>query len=145
MQTKRYRPKIDKLFLIVWIPTAAIMLAVTVVPAVFEPVTLFWTLPTDLFVAYFLVSSLVGYVELREKSLFIKYGFILKKEIPYSKIRSVAKVRKWYSETMLSMKNSMEHVNIKYNSFDVTSVSVKDNDALIEELKARRAAILENK
>lgn len=145
MPTKRYRPKIDKLFYIIWLQIVAIMLAVTMALVVLDAGGLFIMIPLDLFVLYFLISSLVGYVELREKSLFIKYGFILKKEIPYSKIRSVAKVRKWYSETMLSMKNSMEHVNIKYNSFDVTSVSVKDNDALIEELKARRAAILENK
>ena len=39
---------------------------------------------------------------------------------------------------MLSLKSAMEHVEIRYNSFDVTVVSVKDNDALIAELDERR-------
>ena len=38
---------------------------------------------------------------------------------------------------MLALKNSIEHVDIKYNSFDVTCVSVKDNDAFIKELEER--------
>jgi hypothetical protein len=38
---------------------------------------------------------------------------------------------------MVSLKNAIEHVNIKYNSFDVTTVSVVDNDGFIEELKER--------
>lgn len=137
MQVKRYRPKIDKLFYIIWVPTGLLMLALTLVTAIFELKTLFWTLPLDLFVFYFLFSSLVGYAELRETSLFIRYGFILKKEIPYSEICGIEKVRRWYSETMLSLKNSMEHVNIKYKRFDITAVSVKDNDGFIEEIKAR--------
>ena len=50
----------------------------------------------------------------------------------------IKKERKFYSETMLSLKSAMEHVEIRYNSFDVTVVSVKDNDALIAELDERR-------
>ncbi|MBQ7333478.1 MAG: PH domain-containing protein [Clostridia bacterium] len=134
MQSKRYKPKIDKLFYIIWIPTGILMLAVTVLTAFFEPKILFWMLPIDVFVAYFLVSSLAGCVILRETSIFIKYGFILKKEIPYSKIRSIDVTRKWYSDSMLSLKNSLEHVNIKYNTFDVTTVSVEDNNDFVEEL-----------
>ena len=134
---KRYSPKIDKLFYAIWIPTGILMLSVTLVTAIFELKTLFWTLPLDLFVFYFLASSLAGYAELRENTLFIRYGFILKKEIPYSEIRGTEKVRHWYSDSILSLKNSMEHVNIRYKSFDVTAVSVKDNDGFIEELQAR--------
>ena len=89
------------------------------------------------FVLYFFVSPLFGYVELRENSMLIKYGFILKKEIPYSKIRSVTKARKFYSDSMMSLKNSFDHVNIKYNTFDVTCVSVVDNDSFINELSKR--------
>lgn len=137
MPTKRYRPKIDKLFYIIWLPIVAIMLAVTVVLAVLDAGGLFIMIPLDLFVLYFLISSLVGYAELRCDALFIRYGFILKREIPYSKIRGVKKARKWYSDSMLALKNSIEHVDIKYNSFDVTCVSVKDNDAFIKELEER--------
>ena len=138
MRNKRYKPKLDKLFFIIFIPTLVLMLGVTLVPGILESATLFWTLPIDVFVFYFFISSLFGYVELREKTLFIKYGFILKKEIPYEKIRKIRKDKKFYSESMMSLKNSFEHVNITYNSFDVTAVSVKDNDAFIKELEARR-------
>ena len=43
---------------------------------------------------------------------------------------------------MMALKNAIEHVNIKYNTFDVTTVSVADNDGFIEELDRR---ISENK
>ena len=47
------------------------------------------------------------------------------------------KERKPYTDTMLSLKNAMEHVTIKYNKFDITAVSVTDNDDLIINIKAR--------
>jgi hypothetical protein len=59
------------------------------------------------------------------------------REIPYSKIRGFVKERKFYSESMTSLKNALEHVNIKYNSFDVVTVSVTDNDDFIGELNLR--------
>lgn len=133
---KRYKPKVDKLFHICWIPAAVMLLAVTVLGA-FHPVTLFILIPTDLFTAYFLVTSLVGYVELREDEVFIKFGFIMKRSIPYSKIRGISTERKFYADSMVSIKNAFEHVNIKFNSFDLISVSVKDNADLIRELEAR--------
>ena len=37
----------------------------------------------------------------------------------------------------MSLKNAMEHVNIRYNAFDVTTVSVKENDELMRELESR--------
>lgn len=133
---KRYKPLVDGLFFAIWIPTAVLMIAATVIAA-FQPLVLFIMIPTDIFTFYFLVSSLVGYVELREESLFIKFGFIIKRDIPYSKIREISKERKFYSETMLSLKNSMEHVNIKYNKFDVVCVSVEGNDEFMDELRLR--------
>ena len=133
---KKYKPRVDKLFYIIWIPTLALLAAVTFIAA-FHPLALVIMIPTDLFTIYFLVSSLVGYVELREESLFIKFGFIIKRDIPYSKIRDISKERKFYSETMLSLKNSMEHVNIKYNKFDVVCVSVEGNDEFMDELRLR--------
>ena len=94
-------------------------------------------IPVCLFVLYFFISSLFGYVELREETLFIKFGFILKKEIPYSEIRGMKKERRVYSESMISLKNAMEHVNVRYNKFDTVTVSVIDNDELIDNLSAR--------
>jgi hypothetical protein len=112
------------------------MLAATVL-SVLAPVTFFITIPLDLFVFYFLFSPLFGYVELREETLFIKFGFFLKREIPYAKIRAFSKERKLYSDSMLSLKNSVDHINIKYNTFDIISVSVVDNDSFVSEATAR--------
>ena len=138
METKRFKPLFDKLYLILLIPTLFLMLGVTALIFVFpEPAAIFIIIAVDLFVAYFFVSPLFGYVELRENSLFIKYGFFLKKEIPYEKIRETSKKRKFYSDSMMSLKNSFEHVNIKYNAFDVTSISVVDNDAFALALEER--------
>ena len=136
MENKKYKPKIDKLFFIIFIPTAILMLGCTIL-AYFEPMALFIIIPTDLFTFYFLISPLFGYVELMEDRLFIKFGFVIKREIPYSKIRGTAKERSFIAETMLSLKNAFEHVKIRYNTYDVTIVSVTDNDDLINELYLR--------
>ncbi len=133
---KIYKPKYDGLFFGIWIPTLIALAAGTAFSCLARA-ALFVMISVDLFTLYFLVSPLSGYVELRENSLFIKYGFFLKKEIPYSTIRGIEKQRKFYSESMLSLKGAVEHVNIKYNSFDVTTVSVKENDAFLTELQSR--------
>ena len=138
MKTMRFYPLFDKLYWCISVPTALLLLAATVIPAIFDLTILFLMLPLDIFTLYFLVSPLFGYVELKEEALFICFGLFMKKEIPYTAIHGVKKERKWYSESMISLKNAMEHVNIRYNSFDVVTVSVKDNDAFIEELNKRR-------
>ena len=76
-------------------------------------------------------------MELREHTLFIKLGFIMKREIPYAKIRGTEKQRKFYSDSMLSLKNSFDHVNVKYNRFDMISVSVVNNDEFVKNLEER--------
>ena len=126
----RYKPKVDGLFFWIFIPTNLFMIGGLVL-SFLEPPALFIMLPVFVFTNYFLISPLFGYAQLRESTLFVKYGFFMKKEIPYSKISAVEKERKWYSETMKSLKNSFEHVNVKYNSFDVTAVSVVDNEGFI--------------
>ena len=87
--------------------------------------------------AYCLVSPLFGYVELREDCVWIRCGFFLKKQIPYERIRTVTKERKWYSDSMISLKNAFEHINIKYNTFDLFSVSVVENEELMEQIMVR--------
>ena len=139
MQNKRFKPKYDKLFWFTWIPTV-LMLTVATVFAAIEPAALFIMVPTDIFTLYFLFTSLAGYVELRDDTVFIKFGFILKKEIPYAKIRGASKERKLYSDSMVALKNSLEHVSIKYNIFDIASVSVCENDDFLSELSARLEA-----
>ena len=136
MKVKRYKPKFDKFFFIIWVPTVLLLLVGTVIAAS-ELVGLLIMIFTDLFTLYFLVSSVVGYVELGENTLFIRFGFFITREIPYAKIRSLKKERRVYSESMLALKNSLDHVDIRYNSFDVVSVSVRDNDDLIAEIEQR--------
>jgi hypothetical protein len=121
-----------------------LLIAATVIAAL-EPAALFVVIPTDAFTLYFLLSSLVGYAELRERSVFIKFGFILKREIPYAKIRGVTKERKLYADSTVALKNSLEHLNIKYNVFDVASVSVRDNDEFLSELTTRIEKERQNK
>ena len=136
MENKRYKPLIDKVFWIIWVPTL-ILLAVATAITAGDIIAFLIMLSVDLFTVYFMISPLFGYVELRENSVFVKLGFFTKREISYKQIRDVEKTRKLYSDSMSALKNSLDHVNIKYNRFDVLSVSVVDNDDLIKRLKVR--------
>ena len=133
----RYAPHFDKLYYLPVLFTVAVMLPVTVVTAIADPVMLFCMIPIDLFCLYFFLSPLFGYVELRESTLFIKYGLILKREIPYASIRGTVRGRGVYGESLLTLKYAMEHLHIRYGVCDITTVSVKDNDALAEEIGKR--------
>jgi hypothetical protein len=140
MEPIRFKPKFDKLFYIPITIAALLLVAATVLCIVaFTLVGLLIIIGCDLFVLYFVLSSVVGYVELRECGIYIRFGFILNTEIPYDKIRKVEKSRKFYAESMVSLKNSVEHIDIRYNTYDVVSVSVADNDALIREIEMRRS------
>ena len=134
----RFKPKTDKLFWIILVPVELLVGAIFALVMVMSPEVFYVVIPIFLFVNYFFFSPLFGYVELRECSLFVKYGLILKREIPYDKIRAIEKKRRWYSDSMMSLKNAMEHVNIKYNTFDMVSVSVVGNDEMIDEILTRR-------
>ena len=137
MQPKRYKPFIDRFFCILASITFVIVSLPIILCAIPAPSTLFITVPIFLFAAYFLVSPLFGYVELRESTVFIKYGFFMSKEIPYANIRAVERERKLISPSIMSLKHSVEHVNVKFNRFDITTVSVKDNDDFLRELDLR--------
>lgn len=136
MEIKRYKPLIDKYFWIIWI-TLFIILIIPTILSLTELVAFLIMIGVFVFTFYFMVSSFFSYVELRDKGLYIKFGFIIKKEIPYDKIRDIIKERKLYSESSFSIKNSIEHVVIKYNKFDNVTVSVKNNDDLIQKIKYR--------
>ena len=138
MENRIFKPRYDKVYLWTLLPTLA-LLAVGTIFAAFETAGLVIMLAVDVFSLYFFLSPLVGYVELRENAVFIKFGFFLKREIPYEKIRGFEKKRQFYSESMLALKSAMEHIDIKYNSFDVVSVSVTDNDGLLKALDERVA------
>ena len=137
METKRYKPLVDGFWLGIIIPIIAVMLAAIVLIIIFDPMGLWIMIPTFLFVLYFLISPFFGCVELRKESVYIKYGFFIKREIPYKRIRDVAMTSGFYSESMLSLKCAREHVNIKYNTFDITCVSVVSNDEFVAELRQR--------
>ena len=137
MNVIRYRPKLDRMFWILVSVTNLLLLS-PILLLCFDYSGAIWILILSLlFADYFFVSPLFGYAELREDSLFIRYGFILKKTIPYNSIRGIKIERKWYSEAMLSLKNSIEHVTVKYNRFDLTAISVKNNEAFAAELSFR--------
>ena len=132
----KFKPKVDKYYYGIAIPVALFLLGLTAL-AFAEPVSLWVVIPIDLCVSYFLVSPLFGYVELRKKTQFIKYGFILEKNIPYEKIRGYKKGRDFFSYSMFSLKNSIDHVDILYNKFDLTCVSVVGNEEFLRQLDAR--------
>ena len=138
MKPQKFKPLFDKTYAVIWISLSVLMILCTVLAAL-EPTALFVMIPTDLFVLYFLVSPMFGYVELREEAVFIRFGLILKREIPYQKIRGITKERKFYSDSMLSLKNAMEHINIKYNTFDMISVSIVESEAFVQALEKRIA------
>ena len=140
MGFKRYKPKIDKMFWIIAGVSAACMVPLTIASAL-HPLMLSVAIPVELLVLYFIVSPLFGYVELRDESIFIKFGLILKLDLPYTKIRGLNKARKFYSDSMLSLKNALEHVNIEYNVFDMITVSVKENDEFINDVGERIARL----
>ena len=135
---KRYRPLVDRLFWITTIIAVSLLLGVTVAVCFYpDGLAIAIVLAVDLLTLYVVISPLFGYVELREKTVFIKFGLILKKEILYDKIRGVKKERRCYSESIISLKSAMEHVDIKYDGLQVVTVSVVDNDSLIEQIKSR--------
>lgn len=138
MENKVYKPLFDKSFYIIWIPTL-ILLAVATFISASAVVALLILIAADVFTLYFLFSSLSAYAELREDCLYIKFGFIIKREIPYSSIRGVKKEHKIIAETIFSIKNALDHVVIKYNKFDAVTVSVKENDSFISALEERMA------
>jgi hypothetical protein len=133
----RFKPLFDKLTWLIFIPTVLLLIAATVLTAPYPIALLCIMLPVDIFTLYFLITPFFGYVELREEVIFVKFGFIMKREIPYGRIRGMSLERKFYSDSMLSLKGALEHVNIKYNRFDLISVSVRTNDALIDALNER--------
>ena len=136
MTYKKFKPKIGRMFYVIWVPTVIFLIAMTAVSFV-APLAFVILLLTDALTLYFLLTSLFGYVELRDDSVFVKFGFIATVQIPYSRIREVTKERKLYADSIMSLKNSLEHVNIRYNRFDVVSVSVVDNDGFMNEIEKR--------
>ncbi len=142
MQTVRFKPKTDKLLYVILLSTLALLVAVTAVTACTEVWLLLLMLPIDVFTLYFIISPLFGFVELREDELYIKFGFFMSRSIPYARIRGLEKRRAICATSMMSLKNAIEHVDIKHNTFDVTTVSVTDNDAFMALVNERaRGAI----
>ena len=134
---KKYKPKVDKLFYIMLVVINVISLAILIIPQLFylSFESFIFSIIVILFINYFLISPLFGYIEIRETSIFIKYGIILKKEIPFNKIKKLELKKKWYSDSIFALKCSIEHVDITFNSYDKTCVSVKENDIFIEDVR----------
>lgn len=134
----KFKPKIDSYYLWILIFTELALLAALVLCLVeFTLGGFLIMLFTFIFTSFFMISPFFGYAELRDGELYIKFGFFLKKAIPYSKIRAVEKKRRWYSESMVSLKTAMNHIDVKYNRFDVVSLSIKDEERFVEELNKK--------
>ena len=134
MGNKRYRPKVGGLYFAIFLPTLALILAVTVLAAIYDPFSLAVTVTVFLLILYFAVSPLFGYAELREESLYIRYGFFMKVDIPYSKIHSVKRARRLISYSTVSLKCDVEHIEIRYGIFDETTISLVDSEEFVAEL-----------
>ena len=78
MKNKKYRPLFDRLYWSISIPTLLLVLVTTVLLGVLSSETLFIMIPLSIFVLYFFVSPFFGYAELRETTLFIRFGFFLR-------------------------------------------------------------------
>ena len=136
MDKKRFMPHIDWINRVIFIIAIVLMLGLTVEICLFpEPLAICLVIPLELIMLYILISPFFGYVELRENTVFIKFGLILKKEIPFSVIRGAERVVKTSSDSIISLKTAFEHINIKYNRYDVVSVSIKDGDEFIAEIE----------
>lgn len=90
-----------------------------------------------------LISPIFGYVKLEENALYIRYGLIFRKRIPYDKIVSLEKEHKLYSESIISLKTAIEHIKIKYNTYDNTTVSIRNMDQFIGEVNQRTTLVIE--
>ena len=136
MKDKIYKPLIDKYFYYIWAPIT-ILLAICTYISLFEVTSFFIMVSTDIFTFYFMISSLVGYCKFQEETLYIRFGFILKIEINYKDIIEIKKERGVMTYTMLSLKNALDHITIKYNKYDFIAISVKNQEDFIQELELR--------
>ena len=138
MESRRFQPLIDKLFWGILLSSAVLLISLTVVTALSHPPMLLVMVPIDLLTGYQILSPvLFGYVELREHTVFIKCGVFLKREFPSERIMSVKRERAFYAQSMLSLKNAFDHINIRYGTYDIITVSVKESEELIRELRER--------
>ena len=135
---KRYKPRLDRLFYGFAIFTAAIVLG-ALIPSLYGggAFAIAVTLGTLILCGYFLISPCFGYAELREETLFVKFGFFLSREIPYEKIYAMEKKHTMVADSILSLKNAMDHLNVKYNRFDLISMSLQNEEDFIAALCER--------
>ena len=134
----KFSPRYDKLYLWITVPTSLMLLGLLLLAAIEGKTALWLTMGgTVLLTGFFLISPCFGYAELKEKTLLIRFGLFMKREIPYESIFGIEKKRSAIADSMLSLKNAMEHINIKFNRYDLYSVSLKNEDLFTEELKKR--------
>ncbi len=134
----KFKAKLDIVYIVIYVIVGIVMLAPSIVSLITKDyITALICLIPFILILFMIISMVCGYARLDDDCLFIKYGFVFKRSIPYEKIRSYELQRKFYCESLLSLKNAMEHVEIKYNKFDNTCVSVRDNIVFLEQLHKR--------
>ena len=136
MEKMRFKPKFDRLYWLITIPTSLFILAAIVMCAIVGE-GLIIMIPVSALTFYFLFIPFFTYAELTDEGLYIKYGAFIKRTIPYKSIRKIEKGRGIIGEAMLSMKNALDHVTVRYNRFDMTVLSLKSEDIFVKELWER--------
>lgn len=136
----RFKPYFDKTFKVVLFLSSALCLMLFVALSFVDFFAMLVCLACALLTAYFIISPLFGYAELRDKTLYVKFGIIMEKEIEYSRITRIKRGRGFYSDSFVSLKNSMEHITVWCGIGESVTLSVVDNDRFATELEERIAA-----
>lgn len=94
-----------------------------------------------LLVETLMISSLFGYARLEETTLYIRFGFFVHKKISYHRIKSMEKKKGYFRESLFSLNTSMEYIRIEYDENKFITVSIRNSEEFICNLKSK----IENK
>lgn len=94
-----------------------------------------------LLVEVLMISSLFGYARLEETTLYIRFGFFVHKKISYHRIKSMEKKKGYFRESLFSLNTSMEYIRIEYDENKFITVSIRNSEEFICNLKSK----IENK
>lgn len=131
----KYRVNIDKYYYITIVVVSLILLIPLILSIVAKRVWVILVVAfLIIFVEYLLFSCFIGYAKLEEDHLVIRYGFIIKRRLPYEIIRGVEKKSSYFSESLISLKTTKNCVVVLFNTYDNTTISIKDEDDFIEKL-----------
>lgn len=130
----RFEVKVDTWFrLLMYISAFMLIPFIFIVP---EQERLLITLIALLNIAVILPFVLIGYYELRQEDLFIKFGFITKK-ISYKNISQITESKGFTNSYALSTDRIKITVSNKPKAFASIEISPEDKERFIFELQTR--------